>query len=85
MITKRDISLLKGLVNSQTWRVLEELALDMANEIQSREKVGDTEWDTAKQAIGDQHESMGIKSYLRKIIDLIQQDNEQGGAGNSIQ
>mgnify|MGYP001571595484 CR=1 FL=1 len=39
--------------------------------------------DTHEDAV--QHESMGIKSYLRKIIDLIQQDNEQGGAGNSIQ
>ena len=76
MLTPRDKSMLKGLVNSQVWRVLEQLATDMCDEIQRGEKVGDTEWETAKKAIADQHEAMGIKRYLNQIINLIQQDDE---------
>lgn len=76
MITRHDIARLKGLVNSSVWTVLETIALDMSHEIGARRTVGENMWETSKNAITNEAEQNGINSFLRRIIELIENDHE---------
>ena len=69
MISDQSRVLLKRLVFSPEWRVVEQIVEIIRNEIKSQPIVSDTEWETLKNAIGAEKEERGIIRLMQRIND----------------
>ena len=67
MISEKEKVILKNLSVSSEWQVVEKLAKDMLDDIQFRPKIKDNEWDTLRSIIGDEGETMGIRSLIQSV------------------
>lgn len=73
MITDRDKIQLKNLLFTPQWKVVEMVATMLITDIQSRPKVGDSEWETVKKTVGAEGEEQGIKRLFQQIKEFSSQ------------
>ena len=67
MITDKDKVTLKTLLLGPQWRVFESLAETLCDDIRTRPKIADSEWETLKNVIGDENKIRGIQELVQEI------------------
>lgn len=73
MISDRDKSLLKKLVTSSEWNLVNLVAEELLQDIRQRSNVAETEWETLKNTLMNEGEQRGILRILQRLIDYAQQ------------
>ena len=72
-LTEQEKVQLKNLLFSPQLKVLEHLIALITDELRSRSKVGDDEWQTICKAVGDDGEERGLKRLLQEVYNFAQQ------------
>lgn len=68
MITQRDRSALRTLMQSTAWKSVEQIAEQLSDKYKSDTVVRDTEWETLKTALLNEGIVRGIKTLLEEIM-----------------
>jgi len=63
---------IRKLVSSPYWELLKQIAESLHHEIQKRNKIKDTEWETLKELLINEGKCQGIKEFLQFIFNLTQ-------------
>lgn len=69
MISDQERQQLKALIQDPKFRVVESIAQDLCDKINSEPVVAETEWETLKKAIGNDEEVRGIKRLIQTLYD----------------
>ena len=73
MITDHDKVVLKNLLFSPQWKVVELVASLMIQDIQKQSKVADSEWETLRKVIHAEGEERGIHRLFQQIQEFASQ------------
>ena len=70
-MTEQEKKALLRLMQSPDFRVLESVIESMCQDIQSREKTRDTEWETLKNVLMDEGQVRGLRQLITSIMENI--------------
>ena len=70
MINDQDLGVIKQFVFSKEYRVLEQIINYMINELRSRPKIANDQWETLKNVVGAESEERGLLRLLQELNNL---------------
>ncbi len=66
-MTEHEKSFIRSLVRSPQWDIIEGLAKEIVDRINSENLIRDTEWDTIKATLQKEGQVEGIKRLLQEV------------------
>jgi len=75
MLNKHERDQLRHLTSSPQWDTLLRLKDLYVKEINDRHTIGDSQWDTTKQALEKEYEVQGITRFLQRILEETNKDD----------
>ena len=72
MITDSEKSILRNLIQSPPFRVVENIANELIEHIKDQSNLKDTEWETAKSVALEEGQIQGIRQLIQEIYRLAQ-------------
>ena len=70
MISQQDKSVIKMTLQSPGWRVIQQVCDEMIKNWQNQSKLGQTEWETARNVIRDEGRCEGIRNLVQELYKL---------------
>ena len=74
MISIQEKTILRILLQSPQFRIVENVAKEIVENIRNHSNLKDTEWETAKSVAMEEGQIQGINQLLQELYRLAQQD-----------
>ena len=75
MISQQEKSAIRQMLQTPNWRITERIANELIQEWQNQTKLGNTEWETARNVVRDEGRCEGIKLLIQELFRLAQNEN----------
>jgi dihydroneopterin aldolase len=72
MITSSEKNLLKNLIQSPGFRIVENVAKELIEQVKDQSNLRETEWETAKNVALEEGQIGGIRKLLQELYRLAQ-------------
>lgn len=68
MLTNNEKNVIRSLISSPQWQLVESLAKELKDKIRSEPKKKDTEWETASTCVYDEGQIAGIDRLFNELL-----------------
>ena len=70
MIGNQEKSVIKMTLQSPGWRVIQQVGEELIKNWQNQSKLGQTEWETARNVVRDEGRCEGIRNFIQELFKL---------------
>ena len=74
MISLQEKTILRALLQSPQFRIVENVAKEITENIRNRSNLKDTEWETAKSVAMEEGQIQGINQLIQELYRLAQEN-----------